>query len=334
MRGQLKAASRLRRTEPRSSLRAGPPAAALPEAFRAWFAARGWQPREHQLRLLDQVAARRSTLLIAPTGSGKTLAGFLPSLIGLSQQRRPRGSGIHTLYVSPLKALAADVARNLVAPVEEMGSADPRRDPQRRYLDRPQGAPARQPARHAAHHARADHAAAVAPGRRLPLPRPRHGGPRRAACAGADQARRPAGARSRPPRNNCPRIRCAWACRRPWPARASSPPIWCRSLVPGPPTWRTSSRSAAAHRTTSACWRRRPSCRGPATAHATRFLKSMQPSRPTSCRWCSSIRAARRSCCSRSCGASTTTPCPSPCTTARSTPPAAARWRRPWPPAR
>jgi ATP-dependent Lhr-like helicase len=96
------------------------PAAALPEAFQRWFAARGWRPREHQLRLLDQVAARRSTLLIAPTGSGKTLAGFLPSLVGLSQSKRPRGAGIHTLYISPLKALAADIARNLVAPVEEM----------------------------------------------------------------------------------------------------------------------------------------------------------------------------------------------------------------------
>ncbi len=68
-------------------------------------------------------------LLIAPTGGGKTLAGFLPTLVALSgmQSRRPpsaerrRPGGLHTLYISPLKALAVDVARNLEAPVAEMG---------------------------------------------------------------------------------------------------------------------------------------------------------------------------------------------------------------------
>ena len=57
-------------------------------------------------------------LLVAPTGSGKTLAGFLPSLAELIENP---GEGLHTLYVSPLKALAADVARNLTAPIAEMG---------------------------------------------------------------------------------------------------------------------------------------------------------------------------------------------------------------------
>jgi ATP-dependent Lhr-like helicase len=112
----------LRQAEPGASLRVGKGAAAivLPAVFRDWFGARGWQPRAHQLKLLDQVSRRRSTLLIAPTGSGKTLAGFLPSLVALSQITRPRGAGVHTLYVSPLKALAADVARNLLAPVQQM----------------------------------------------------------------------------------------------------------------------------------------------------------------------------------------------------------------------
>ncbi len=90
----------------------------LPPRFADWFAARGWAPRPHQLDMLDAAAARESVLLIAPTGGGKTLSGFLPSLVALSQQReRP---GLHTLYVSPLKALAADIARNLTAPVTEM----------------------------------------------------------------------------------------------------------------------------------------------------------------------------------------------------------------------
>jgi ATP-dependent Lhr-like helicase len=59
---------------------------------------------------------------VAPTGAGKTLAGFLPSLVALSE-RGPQKlipKGLHTLYVSPLKALAVDIARNLDAPIAEM----------------------------------------------------------------------------------------------------------------------------------------------------------------------------------------------------------------------
>ena len=93
----------------------------LPEPFASWFARRGWSPRPHQLALLEQAHRRRDTLLIAPTGAGKTLAGFLPSLTALSGPRREqRGSGLATLYVSPLKALAVDVHRNLVEPIAEM----------------------------------------------------------------------------------------------------------------------------------------------------------------------------------------------------------------------
>ena len=60
-------------------------------------------------------------LLVAPTGGGKTLAGFLPSLIDLTE-RGPRNGpkSVHTLYISPLKALAVDVERNLMTPVREM----------------------------------------------------------------------------------------------------------------------------------------------------------------------------------------------------------------------
>ncbi|MGP9821138.1 ligase-associated DNA damage response DEXH box helicase [Salinarimonas sp. NSM] len=105
---------------------APPPAPApaiLPEAFQAWFAGRGWAPRAHQLALLGLAEAGRSALLVAPTGAGKTLAGFLPSLVELSGARHARANRrtLHTLYVSPLKALAVDVARNLEAPAAEMG---------------------------------------------------------------------------------------------------------------------------------------------------------------------------------------------------------------------
>jgi ATP-dependent helicase Lhr and Lhr-like helicase len=94
-------------------------------AFRDWFKKRGWTPRPHQTALLEIAGQGKSALLIAPTGAGKTLAGFLPSLTELSQRRRRRPGerplGIHTLYISPLKALAVDIERNLKKPVQEMG---------------------------------------------------------------------------------------------------------------------------------------------------------------------------------------------------------------------
>ncbi|GMP11541.1 ligase-associated DNA damage response DEXH box helicase [Bradyrhizobium sp. TM239] len=141
--------------------------ALLPDRFKAWFAARGWSPRAHQLALLEKAREDRSALLIAPTGAGKTLAGFLPTLVELSSpsplvgegrgegwphaplverppSRQPaaadlphkgggnkkslvstgrslqRTGGLHTLYISPLKALAVDIARNLERPIAEM----------------------------------------------------------------------------------------------------------------------------------------------------------------------------------------------------------------------
>ncbi|MGN6284549.1 MAG: ligase-associated DNA damage response DEXH box helicase [Afipia sp.] len=100
----------------------------LPETFARWFAARGWAPRAHQLELLRRAQDGRSTLLIAPTGAGKTLAGFLPTLVELSAPRAKsanrqvveKARGLHTLYISPLKALAVDIARNLERPVADM----------------------------------------------------------------------------------------------------------------------------------------------------------------------------------------------------------------------
>jgi ATP-dependent Lhr-like helicase len=101
----------------------------LPVAFGAWFAQRGWAPRPHQIELLAKAQAGKSVLLIAPTGAGKTLAGFLPSLVDLASRGTGKRVakpgepviGPHTLYISPLKALAVDIHRNLEAPVAEMG---------------------------------------------------------------------------------------------------------------------------------------------------------------------------------------------------------------------
>jgi ATP-dependent helicase Lhr and Lhr-like helicase len=113
-------------TKPLSPQARAPVAAAhLPEPFIQWFGKRGWAPRAHQVELLARAQGGESVLLIAPTGAGKTLAGFLPSLVELSQARRRRPGepprGVHTLYVSPLKALAVDIERNLETPVAEMG---------------------------------------------------------------------------------------------------------------------------------------------------------------------------------------------------------------------
>jgi len=94
----------------------------LPPRFQAWFENRGWTPRRHQLEMVEKGRLGRDALLIAPTGGGKTLGGFLPSLIDLSQ-RAPRNTaaGVHTLYLSPLKALTVDVHRNLERPIADLG---------------------------------------------------------------------------------------------------------------------------------------------------------------------------------------------------------------------
>jgi ATP-dependent helicase Lhr and Lhr-like helicase len=89
----------------------------LPPLFESWFATRGWRAHPHQIEMLTR-ADDPALLLIAPTGGGKTLAGFIPTLAELADGNRP---GLHTLYISPLKALAADIARNLSAPIAEMG---------------------------------------------------------------------------------------------------------------------------------------------------------------------------------------------------------------------
>jgi ATP-dependent Lhr-like helicase len=110
-------------TDVSASLVLDAPRAGLPEPFAGWFRSRGWRPHAHQLALLERVSAGRDCLLIAPTGGGKTLAGFLPTLADLARRgpKAKQAAAIHTLYVSPLKALAVDIARNLATPIEEMG---------------------------------------------------------------------------------------------------------------------------------------------------------------------------------------------------------------------
>jgi len=96
----------------------------VPLEIDAWFSGRGWRVRRHQREMLEAADADQHALLVADTGAGKTLAGFLPTLAAFCPSRLDGADppeGLHTLYVSPLKALAHDVQRNLLTPVEEMG---------------------------------------------------------------------------------------------------------------------------------------------------------------------------------------------------------------------
>ena len=95
----------------------------IPQEISAWFAGRNWRVRRHQAEMLQAADRGRHALLVADTGAGKTLAGFLPTLADFAPSRLGKAQppeGLHTLYVSPLKALAHDVQRNLLAPVEEI----------------------------------------------------------------------------------------------------------------------------------------------------------------------------------------------------------------------
>lgn len=97
---------------------------AIPPEIEAWFAGRGWRVRSHQAAMLAASEAGCHALLVADTGAGKTLAGFLPTLADFAPSRLGGAEppeGLHTLYVSPLKALAHDVQRNLLTPIEEIG---------------------------------------------------------------------------------------------------------------------------------------------------------------------------------------------------------------------
>lgn len=123
-------------------------AAQIPAEIETWFAARDWRIRSHQHAMFEADRAGQHALLVADTGAGKTLAGFLPTLADFCPSGFGEGGppeGLHTLYVSPLKALAHDVQRNLLTPVEEMGlplrietrSGDTPSDRKRRQRSKP-----------------------------------------------------------------------------------------------------------------------------------------------------------------------------------------------------
>ena len=93
------------------------PFSALHPLCQKWFEQNLGQPTSVQERAWPVIARGASTLLVAPTGSGKTLAAFYCSLDRLLFQAPPSDRGCRVLYVSPLKALAADVEKNLQYPL-------------------------------------------------------------------------------------------------------------------------------------------------------------------------------------------------------------------------
>src|SRR5438128_12619472 len=94
------------------------PLAPFHPAVRGWFTAAFEQPTQPQTLGWRPIARGESTLILAPTGSGKTLAAFLWCLDRLMFADPPEKTRrCRVLYVSPLKALAVDVERNLRAPL-------------------------------------------------------------------------------------------------------------------------------------------------------------------------------------------------------------------------
>lgn len=92
----------------------------IPARIRDWFWEQDWTIRDYQQTMVEQFAKGRDTLLIAPTGGGKTLAGFLPSLCDLADKPKDAPHALHTLYISPLRALTNDIERNLMRPVGDL----------------------------------------------------------------------------------------------------------------------------------------------------------------------------------------------------------------------
>ena len=145
----------------------------------------------------DRADRRRQDAGRLPADAGGAARGAAAPRRLVSTGRDVRRSqGLHTLYISPLKALAVDIARNLEIPVREMGLAGAAGNPHRRHAGLQTPAPAPLSARHPAHHAGATGAAAGVGRRALSVRHAPPRGARRIAFAGDVQARRSAVARS------------------------------------------------------------------------------------------------------------------------------------------
>ncbi len=90
----------------------------------AWFRASLGEPTPPQVEAWPLIRAGANTLVTAPTGSGKTLAAFLAAIDRLLAEERGVGAGVDVVYVSPLKALNADIDRNLQRPIDGIARLD------------------------------------------------------------------------------------------------------------------------------------------------------------------------------------------------------------------
>src|SRR4029450_8185396 len=96
---------------------------------RGWFGGACAAPTRAQVGAWDALASDQDVLVVAPTGSGKTLAAFLSAIDRLAAAPAvPERQRLRVLYVSPLKALAADIERNLRAPLAGLRAAAARLD--------------------------------------------------------------------------------------------------------------------------------------------------------------------------------------------------------------
>ncbi|MEM7728548.1 MAG: ligase-associated DNA damage response DEXH box helicase [Pseudomonadota bacterium] len=107
-------------THPDAAPNLAPNHTLIPPRIEDWFWEQDWTIRDYQRTMVGQFAQGRDTLLIAPTGGGKTLAGFLPSLCDLADKAKDAKPALHTLYISPLRALTNDIERNLMRPVGDL----------------------------------------------------------------------------------------------------------------------------------------------------------------------------------------------------------------------
>jgi ATP-dependent Lhr-like helicase len=102
------------------------PLSSFSPRVRSWFEQAFEGPTPAQAGAWPAIAASRNVLVSAPTGSGKTLAAFLWALDRLVSDPRGEGAGVRIVYVSPLKALAYDIERNLRAPLRGIGAEEVR----------------------------------------------------------------------------------------------------------------------------------------------------------------------------------------------------------------
>jgi ATP-dependent Lhr-like helicase len=101
------------------------PLSAFHPAVQRWFAEQLGAPTPPQLEGWPAIRAGKHTLIAAPTGSGKTLAAFLSAIDHLFARGADLEAGTQVLYISPLKALASDIQKNLAGPLAQIRALDP-----------------------------------------------------------------------------------------------------------------------------------------------------------------------------------------------------------------